>query len=284
MAGKKKKAAVSLGKRIGMYFASGGLLVLLTAAIGFLVLYTPEKSQMKSTVVNTMPDNRTIDLMSYELPTSEPPTEPPTGPPIEYEMHIDLDKVMSYHATNPDVYGWVYIDQTAVNYPVMKTNNNDTYMHTDWQGNSSFAGSIFADFECNLPKSTNTLLYGHNMANGSMFAGIKKFQNQEWTETHPYFEVSTLTRRYLYKAVSVNVLYGENGADFRYWDYKNLDENGYAEFTRLLKETSRIWYGWYADKDNPPPYGTRLVSLQTCNSGSHDGMRFLVFGECLGEY
>ncbi len=215
---------------------------------------------------------------------TEPTTEPtePTTEPITYEMQIDLQTVKDHNAANADVIGWVYIQDTPINYPIVQAKDNYYYMDKNWKGQYSFSGSIFADWRCRIDRSENSLLYGHNMGNGTMFHAVKYYKDAEWGNEHLYFEVATLEKRFLYKAVSVNVIYGEEGADFTYWNCVEMNKREYEEFIQNIYDTSTVWYG---DTEQLPEFGKdRMIALQTCNSGASDGMRCVLFAQCLGEY
>jgi sortase B len=182
------------------------------------------------------------------------------------------------------VTGWIYIQGTVVDYPIIQSKDNDTYIHQDWQGNYSYSGCIYEDFRGDLDKTNLTILYGHNMANGSMFSTLRSYQSKEWGEQHRYIEVASETTRYLYEVFSVNVLYGESGASFTYWmpnqgSTLNLSKTDFQKYISQVRSTSMIWYG----TDENPQYGDRILALQTCNSGNDDGMRCVVFAKCLGE-
>ena len=178
--------------------------------------------------------------------------------------------------------GWIYIEDTVVNYPVVQGTDNDFYINHDWEGNSSHSGCIYEDFRGKIDTSQNTLFYGHNMANGSMFSAIKGYTDPEWGKAHRYFEVASLDKRYLYEIVSVNIVNGEAGADFEYWNYLDMDRRAYLTFLQKIKETSTVWY---LDGTDMPEYGkNRMIALQTCNSGADDGIRCVLFARCLGEY
>ncbi len=213
-------------------------------------------------------------------PSPTEPTEPPTEP-ITYEMQIDMDIVRSYHDSYEDVIGWLYIQDTVINYPIVQADDNAYYMDRNWKGQYSYAGSIFADWQCTLDGSDNALVYGHNMANGTMLHAIKYYKDPASGETHRYFEVASLEKRYLYEVISVNVIYGEAGADFTYWNCIDMTEEEYDAFVQNIRRTSYVWYG---DEANLPQDGEdRIITLQTCNSGASDGMRCVVFARCIGE-
>lgn len=94
--------------------------------------------------------------------------------PIDFE---------SLQAQNDEIYSWIYIPDTNINYPVCRSNTNDNfYLDHDIYGNYSFSGSIYSQY-CNsiYMHDRVTVLYGHNMADGSMFADLYKFTNTDFS-------------------------------------------------------------------------------------------------------
>lgn len=200
-------------------------------------------------------------------------------------MKLDISYVSGYKASNQDVVGWVYIEDTPIDYPIVQSSDNSHYIHLDWRGNYSFAGCIFEDYRSHIDIDNLIMLYGHNMGDGSMFHGVKYYLDEEWGSEHPYFELASEDKRYLYEVVSVNVVYGGSGADFGYWmpgqePSLSIREEDFDEYVSKMKSTADIWY---LDEDELPEYGDRLIGLQTCFSGNDDGMRCVLFGRCVGE-
>ena len=224
----------------------------------------------------------TLPTTTTTVPTTTTIATTTTKVTYDYTMKIDMESVRAHHAQKQDVVGWIYIEDTVVNYPVVQGTDNDFYINHDWEGNSSHSGCIYEDFRGKIDTSQNTLFYGHNMANGSMFSAIKGYTDPEWGKAHRYFEVASLDKRYLYEIVSVNIVNGEAGADFEYWKYLDMDRRAYLTFLQKIKETSTVWY---LDGTDMPEYGkNRMIALQTCNSGADDGIRCVLFARCLGEY
>ena len=147
----------------------------------------------------------------------------------------------------------------------MQKDDNAYYIDRDWEGNHSSAGSIFEDFRGKINETENTLLYGHNMGNGSMFHSVKSFKEEEWGRQHIYFEVATLEKRYLYRIVASSVLNGEDGAAFDYWNRITLNQEEFQKYIEEIRSTALVWY---APDDDPPTYGDKMIALQTCNSGA----------------
>ena len=95
---------------------------------------------------------------------------------------VDFDKLIT---VNSDVIGWLYIPDTNVSFPVVQGRDNYVYLTNDYRGRYSFAGAIFMDVNCMKDFSDiETMIYGHNMHNGSMFGRLKKFEDAGYVEAH----------------------------------------------------------------------------------------------------
>ena len=256
-----------------------GCMWILHIAMQFMM---PAKAASEQ-VINTPP------VMNRESYIWIPPTEPETEPESEeefilppYELQIDMNQVRNHRSSNSDVIGWIRIQDTVVNYPIMQTDNNGFYTDHNWLGQPSSAGAIFADWRCDLDSTDNAVVYGHNLANGSMLHAIKNYKVYDWGCRHPFIEIASLEHRYLYRVMSVNVLYGENGASFDYWNFIRMNRSRYRHYLDNIRNTSQVWY---ADDTNLPRDNyDRIIALQTCNSGAHDGMRCIVFAQCIGDF
>lgn len=179
--------------------------------------------------------------------------------------------------TNKDIYSWIYIPDTNINYPVLQSSKDDNfYLDHDTDKNYSFAGSIYSQF-ANRRDYTDrvTVLYGHNMKNGSMFADLHKFENTEFFKKHQYMYIYTEDRKLtyeIYSAYSYDNRHIMNSFDFSYDDVfkKFLDDS--------LNPRSVLYNvreGVELDIDD------KVVVLSTClNSG--DG-RYLVQGVLIND-
>ena len=105
----------------------------------------------------------------------------------ESYLQINWDELLQ---RNKDVKAWIQIPNTNVNYPVLQGETNDTYIHSDIDHNELSAGSIFIASENEDPfNDFNTVIYGHNMKNGSMFNNIKSYTDQSFADEHPYIYI-----------------------------------------------------------------------------------------------
>lgn len=156
-----------------------------------------EYKQIASTVMNTDPSENTA--VSENNQSTEMPT-----PDIDTESNVTPVDFSSLTSQNSDIYSWIYIPDTNVNYPVCQSYVDDNYyLDHDVYGNYSFAGAIYSQVCNNRDFSDRvTVLYGHNMANGSMFATLHRFADSSFFESHDKIYVYTAERKLTYKVVS----------------------------------------------------------------------------------
>lgn len=110
------------------------------------------------------------------------------------KIDIDFESLLR---VNEDVVGWIYNENTPINYPIVQAGDNDYYLYRMIDKNYNGAGSIFMDYRNNKDFSDlNTLIYGHNMKNDSMFGTLSKYQNQEYYEEHPVIYIITPDQSY----------------------------------------------------------------------------------------
>lgn len=134
--------------------------------------------------------------------TTAPETEPTEPPPVWVPAPVETpDKNMDTLAQkdlnalreiNPDVVGWIWIPGTYINYPLMQGEDNDYYLNNTWNNVPSAYGSIFLEYQ-NSPDLSdfNTIIYGHNMNNGSMFATLQNYAGGYYRRMFPYVYIAT---------------------------------------------------------------------------------------------
>ena len=135
--------------------------------------------------------------------TEPPETTEPTGPtqsmwtpaPVTDDPHMeelagtDLDALRQ---ENEDVVGWIYIPDTKIHYPIVQGEDNEHYLTHTWNNKRNYVGAIFME-TLNNPNlvNFNTIIYGHNMRDGSMFAALQNYYTTEYWENHPYVYLVT---------------------------------------------------------------------------------------------
>lgn len=126
---------------------------------------------------------------------------------------------------NPEVVGWIYCEDSVINYPILRGEDNDFYLHHDIDGKESRSGSIFMDTENEAGfGDLNTVLYGHHMKDKSMFASIEYWADQAYYESHPVMWILTPEQDYrvdLFSGYTISAfsdtyrLFSEAGEEFQ---------------------------------------------------------------------
>ena len=184
--------------------------------------------------------------------------------------------------TTRDVAAWICSYGTAIDYAVMHGETNDTYLHANWKGNYSYAGSIFTNYRCSgLLDDFNTIIYGHNMKDGSMFHSIKSYSSQSYYEEHPYIWYATPEANYILYLVAGMVVKTSDDV----YSYLTSEE----EVREVLKDAMdasdftpdwtvpALETGELLDADAVVEQAERMVVLSTC-SYEFDNARYVLVG------
>lgn len=184
---------------------------------------------------------------------------PVEGDPVMEEMaQINL---AALRETNPDVVGWIRIPDTRIDYPLMQGEDNEFYLNNTWEKEPNSVGSIFLECQ-NSPDLTdyNTIVYGHNMKNNSMFGDLERYTLQKFWEEHPYVYVVIDEGVFRYEIFAFcqaeveSLTYGLN---------PQRDDTK-MKFLKLSLDESRI------DTGIVPAITDRILSLSTCSGGNYD--------------
>ncbi len=193
------------------------------------------------------------DTVATNPVESTGPTEP-TKPPVTPSMQ-ELYKI------NNDVVGWLRIADTPINYPVLqRKSDRDYYLNRDFYGKYSKHGSLYVREACDVfAPSDNVTIYGHNMADGSMFASILYFRDKAFFNYHKYIQFDTLTERHTYQVVCLFHTSGTYGEGFPFHLYDDFrDEAEYEEFITGIRELAIY------DSGVETQYGDKFLCLSTC--------------------
>lgn len=155
-----------------------------------------------------------------------------------------------------DVAGWIYCEGTTINYPVLKGKDNDTYLRHAYDGSYSEAGCIFIE-EKNREgfADSNTIIYGHNMNDGSMFADLKKWAEEDFYKEHPYLWLVTPEQDY---RIDIFSCYVTSGYSDTYTIYTGPCEE-FGEYLAKCREQSVY------ETETEPDSRARCVVLSTCS-------------------
>ena len=214
-------------------------------------------------------------------PTEAPPEEKDPlaileemGVPIP-EKEVDFADLQEN--TNEDIYAWIHIPDTKIDYPVLQhPTDNSYYLNHNLDGSRGYPGCIYTeDYNKKDFTDSNTVLYGHNMKNGTMFAGLHKYGDSEYLEEHPYIYIYTEEGLLAYEIFAAyqsgdeHILYAHDGFEDRKVYGKYLEEIlNMRSMGSVLKEGAEV------------TEDSRIITLSTCISGKPDN-RFLVQGVLL---
>lgn len=190
-------------------------------------------------------------------------TEQGPQPPFDVDF-------ATLQGVNPDVVGWIYIEALdGISYPVVQGEDNEEYLHTTYEKNYNFAGTIFIDYENSRDfTDCNTLVYGHNMKNGSMFGRLKNFSEDQTTyEKSKYFWIFTPEKDYRYEIISA---YTTGVNSDTYTLFKGPGDE-FQEYLDTIKGYSEI-----ETDDTELTIKDRIVTLSTCTG--NDATRYVVQG------
>ena len=191
-----------------------------------------------------------------------------------------LDEYKNLLNKNKKLIGWVKIDDTDIDYPVMQTSDNEYYLDHNLNQEYDKNGSIFMDKDCDaIEPSTNLILYGHHMKSGKMFGGLDKYQNEEYYKKHRYIDFDTIYEKGVYEVMYVfrSRVYSEEEVVFKY--YRFIDAVSEIEFNSNMNEMAAI--ALY-DTGVTAEYGDRLLTLSTCDYQEQNG-RFVVVAKKVSE-
>ena len=191
----------------------------------------------------------------------------------EQESKEVLEEYKNLLISNKKLIGWVKIDDTNIDYPVMQTTDNEYYLDHNLNQEYDKNGSIFMDKDCDVLKpSTNYILYGHHMKSGQMFGQLDLYKKKSYYEEHPYISFDTIYEKGTYQVMYVfrSRVYKETEIVFKYYQF--IDANSKQEFDSYMKEMADLYL---YDTGVTAEYGDQLLTLSTCDYQETDG-RFVV--------
>lgn len=190
---------------------------------------------------------------------------------IEQMLGGDENPYKELAENNPDFVGWISIEGTQINYPVMQSKDNpDYYLNHSFEKEYSRFGVPYLDSDCVIGQSNNLIVYGHHMKDGSMFADLVKYSDPEFWHKHQYIEFNTIGTKGRYEAVAA-FAYDTNNEEFNYTYFTDMNEIEFAEYVCAVGR--RSVYGTEVAE-----YGDELLTLSTCEY-THVNGRFVVLAK-----
>ena len=191
-------------------------------------------------------------------------TESVERPPISVDFAV-------LQAQNPDIVGWIYSEGTVINYPILQGVDNDQYLRRLYDGTKSTLGSIFLDFR-NLSdfSDLNSLVYGHNIRSGQMFASLSAYREQEYYEEHPVMWLLTPDKSYRIDLIAGMVV----PSDSEVYEIYSYPEDLQAGLEYVLANST------FDAGDVDAAAVERIVTLSTCSYDYNDA-RYVVIGSLI---
>lgn len=261
---KKHKGKIQLGIVIGIFSA-----ILITCLISvFSQLYTENKEkeefrQLADIVTEETTENiRKPNILKVGNFDVENRSEQPIYYTTDYQPH----SISELTSMNSDCFGWISITGTNINYPVMHTPDNpQKYLYKNFYGEYSLSGVPFLDSRCSAD-STNLIIYGHHMNNGTMFAELCNYTSSSYRDEHKAVVLETKDGVSAYTVFAVLKVKSD---DEWYRFTSALTENRYNSMVEYAKEKSIY------ETDIAPKYGQQILTLSTCY-GNNQNDRILV--------
>lgn len=188
-----------------------------------------------------------------------------------------LDKISGVYNRNKDVVGWIQIDDTSINYPILqRKSEKDYYLYRNFYGNQDKHGCIYARETCDMVEPTDVItIYGHYMSDGTMFHDIHKYYGYGYSrtffDTHPYIYLANLYEEHTYQVVCLFKTSGTYGEGFPFHLYDDFaDEAEYEEFINGVRGLAIY------DSGIETQYGDTFICLSTCEYSIENGRLVLV--------
>jgi sortase B len=203
---------------------------------------------------------------------SSAPGNIPESPPA-HQTSAALLKYQELHKRNADMAGWIRVDGTSIDYPVMYT-ADDFYLSHGFDKKAARSGVPFIDPRCTVdPPGTNTIIYGHHMKNGTMFATLENYKDEDHYRAHPIIRFDTLYEEQEYEIIAAfeSQIYRKSDTVFKHYDFlKAGSEADFDEYLTNIKALSLYDTGLTAS------YGDELLTLITCDYHTKNGQFVVV--------
>lgn len=221
------------------------------------------------------------DELSTLIIDTEPPAVVPTDKTDPETATEDMmDKYGELYNRNNDFSGWLDIDGTNIHYPVMQSVlEPEKYLELNFDLQPDYAGTLFVDARCDLVPdhiSTNTIIYGHHMKNGTMFGTLPNFEDPDYCRDHNIIRFDTTYRPGTYHLFAVILSQIPE-------DDPSKEEDMYYNFINAENESSMESYlqsirkcAVFYDKSCEPQYGDEILTLSTCNYHTENGRLALI--------
>jgi len=194
---------------------------------------------------------------------------------VEDSGQCSDNKYADLYAQNNDFIGWIKIEDTVIDYPVMQSKNSPNfYLDHNFKKAYSRFGIPYMQENCSL-SSDNIIVYGHNMKNKSMFNELTKYKDKDFYNAHRYIQLDTLSEQRKYEVICAfkTVAYANNG--FKYYSF--VDADSQEDFSAYIEKCQALSF---YDTGVNAEYGDKLITLSTCEYSQNNG-RFVVVAKLI---
>lgn len=194
--------------------------------------------------------------------------------PEEEEAPDILKDYQTLYNKNKSLIGWLKIDDTNIDYPVMQSSNEEYYLDHDFEQNYDKNGTLFISADAKIwPRSQNIIVFGHNMKSGKMFGTLGKYKDKSYYEKHRQIKFDTLYEKGTYEVMYafLSKVYDADEVVFKYYQF--IDALSEEEFNSYMEEMKNM--SLY-DTGVTASFGDQLLTLSTCDHDTDDAERFVV--------
>lgn len=238
-----------------------------------------EENAFKELAARVLADTQPSPASPIGVSTASTASSASSAPPSSPTAPVILAQYRTLHEQNPDMAGWIKIDGTSIDYPVMHTpGDGDFYLNHSFDRKSSSSGVPFIDQRCAVePFGTNTIVYSHHMKNSTMFAGLMRYEDEGYYQDHPIIRFDTLYEQHQYEIVAVfrSQAYRKSDTVFKHYNFLNAEspEDFDAYFANI--QALELY-----DTGMTASYGDELLTLVTCDYHTKNG-QFVVLSKKL---
>lgn len=267
---KKGKYSRNTPKRKAVGIAVVSLCGLLALGSGFLMVCDLSQYSESAGAYEDIASHVELPEQTEALEDDNTEMEPAGEDPSVILPTVDFDALRE---NGPDIIGWLTLPDTAINYPVTQADDNEYYLHHLYDGTYNKTGCLFADYENQEDFSDrNTIIYGHNMRDGSMFAALNEYDEQSYFDGHPQMYLVTPGAGYVVEIFTAFVAKpSEFGSDTSPWRLSFKDDGTYTTWLSEMAGRSVI------ETDVTVTSSNKVLTLSTCTPGG--ASRFIVMGK-----
>ena len=228
-----KKAKIDKKENLLLIFAALIIIGSVGAAAAAILFNNNQNAVEKIEIVQTYTPQPATPTAKPTPTANATPSPVPTATPVP---EIPL-RIQEYREKNEDTIGYINIEGTVIDYPVMYSGDNDHYLHYDSDNNYSYHGAIFLDFRCDvydMPSTRNIILYGHRMKDGTMFRALAFYFEKEFFDEHRIVHFDTLAGEMDWEVFAIF----ETHIDFDYINTEYESDEQWLEFIEYCQSLS----------------------------------------------